>query len=169
MAGPPPDRNAGRARSWSILLRSFVPCVLLVAGIAKIVDVSEFEAALRTWERLPGWSMRPLSLLIPAAEILIGASWLLSVRRSLAELGALSLLFAFTGAYILHLASGLEPDCNCFGKIMRFRMQQTTATEAIIRNVILIGVMGVAAIVDHRTRGAPFCGPPAPFPGDPPA
>lgn len=139
--GESPGSARGRgigARAGAVFVL-VVMCVLAVTGAAKLLDLRGFEASLATWKLLPQWSRGPVALLIPAAEVLIGAAWLAGIRRPGVLWAGAGLLAAFTAAYGLHVAMAKPPSCGCLGTLERFRNLQVSATQHLVFNGVLIG------------------------------
>ncbi|MBY0308468.1 MAG: prepilin-type N-terminal cleavage/methylation domain-containing protein, partial [Phycisphaerales bacterium] len=89
---------------------------LLLAGILKASDLDAFRAAISSWQSLPEWSVRPVIVLMPFAEMALGLLFLLRVRRRLVAACSVALFAAMTVAYAIELTSNPQLSCGCFGK-----------------------------------------------------
>ena len=98
------------------VLRLAFAALLLVAGIAKLLDLPGFVAVVATYQTLPGFLLAPAALALTLAELALGA-WLLSGHRVVEAAIATALLhLGYLGWLVLALARGLDlPNCGCFG------------------------------------------------------
>jgi peroxiredoxin/uncharacterized membrane protein YphA (DoxX/SURF4 family) len=120
-----------------LIARLSLALVLLVAGLAKLADRSGTRRAIADFG-VPGWLATPLAILLPLAELGVGAALLPAVTAWWAALGALALFLLFIGAIGANLARGRRPDCRCFGQVHSSPVGWTT----IARNAALGGVAG---------------------------
>lgn len=144
--------GAGAARRVVSLGVLAVMCYLGVAGIAKLLDVSGFVAALRTWTLLPGWSREPLSILVPATEVLLGGLWVLGFRTRRVLVAAALLLALFSGTLAIQTVMAKEPTCGCLGALERFRLTRFSATQHVLLNAGFIGVLGLGLVTASPPR-----------------
>lgn len=83
---------------------------------------------------------------VPIAEALSVITWFTSQATARLRIfsirAAIGLLLLFTTAYVGHLVFGTAPTCGCMGKLLRFRDSITEAQFVIIRNAILLAVLG---------------------------
>ena len=97
------------------LLQYFLAGVFLYSAYSKFIDIYMWGEVLRSYDLLPDALIKPLAILIPMGELLIGAGLLIPFAMRWAAVGSavLSLLFA-----ILMLSKWGEVmpyGCGCFG------------------------------------------------------
>lgn len=93
--------------------------LLLAGGIAKWLDPLGFQAAILGQVRLPLALAGLLALLLPAAEIVLGAALLPRASRRLAAVTSSGLVASFVLWKFGLLATGFAGDCGCFGGLLR--------------------------------------------------
>jgi hypothetical protein len=109
--------RADRRRAGVVAaLRVGFAALLLVSGVAKLVDFPGFASVVGTYEVLPGVLLAPAALALTAVELAIGV-WLLSGRRLAgAALVTVALHLLYLAWLAAALARGLDlPNCGCFG------------------------------------------------------
>jgi uncharacterized membrane protein YphA (DoxX/SURF4 family) len=103
-----------KALGW--ILRLGLGALFMVAGVAKLVDPTQFATEIANYRLLP--QLAPwLAVVLPATEIVAGvvlAVAPLAWRRGAALLVG-GLLVAFTVAVSGALLRGIDIDCGCFG------------------------------------------------------
>jgi uncharacterized membrane protein YphA (DoxX/SURF4 family) len=106
------------ARSLSILqllARVVLAGVFLVAAASKLADPSALAESIANYRVLPEAAVGAVALLVPAAEVVIGAALLAGPYvQGAGVLGALMLL-VFAGAMAQAKVRGIDLDCGCFG------------------------------------------------------
>ena len=96
--------------------RLALAAVFAIAGVRKLANARGFREALLALGTPR--SMAPaLSLLIPAAELLIAAGLCIGATARVAATAALGLLLVFSVVIARSLARGERPDCYCFGQL----------------------------------------------------
>ena len=126
--------------------------IMLVAGLSKATDLTEFAGSVSTW-RVPRWAVMPLAVAVPFVEIALAGFWFLGGRRRTALLGAIALLCTFTAAYVVHLVFFGRPDCNCLGRILQLRELNKTAWFVVTRNTVLIGFLAIGTVGGPSNAG----------------
>ncbi|CAG6395230.1 Methylamine utilization protein MauE [Actinacidiphila cocklensis] len=97
------------------LLASVVGGTLLVAGVPKLRDREGLLRVVRAYQVLPAGAERVVALLLPYAEIAVGALLVLGVAvRPAAALGGLLFLGFCAGLTVNLLRGRRELDCGCF-------------------------------------------------------
>ncbi|MBM6398975.1 MauE/DoxX family redox-associated membrane protein [Phycicoccus sonneratiae] len=123
--------------------------VLVVSGVAKLRSPGSLERAMDSLRVPPALAARPVRVLLPWLEVVLGAGLLVTSGRLL--LATSVLVLALLGAYLVLVGLALrrpEPaDCGCFGALGSSRV--TAAT--VVRNALL--VLAAAAVVAGATRG----------------
>lgn len=147
------------------LAASLVLGVLAFAGGAKLADLPGFYGSLQTWTMLPGWSRPFVAVLVPLAESTLAVAWFSGRAPVLALRGALGLLALFVAAWIMQLMTAHMPECQCLGKLLRFRDGQQAAWSHLAVNGALLGLLTLAAWFLHDPKA--FSAPPAAQPRRP--
>ncbi len=115
--------------------------MLLLASLAKLLDISAFAVELRTWSLIPGFLHAPLSLAVPVLEGAAALAWFLGLWRA-AALGAATLLVAaFTAMYAAQAVVVGPPSCACFGALVRYEESIESAWLLIGRNVLMLAAL----------------------------
>ena len=132
-----------------------VMCVLLLAGLAKAYDCSDFAQSLSTWSLLPAWSHGAIAVGMPMLEIAVAGLWLARVFRSAAQWAAGLLLFLFCGLLATELLLGRPPECHCFGVLMRYKAGRSGAEASLIRDGILLVLLLLGCVLNSTPRRGP--------------
>jgi len=126
---------------------------VLLAGIAKIAGFREFAGSVETWTILPAW-VRVVSLLaVPIAEVLVGATLLLSPSSRFAAKCVLAMIVVFSAVYIAQYVFVGPPKCGCFGLLSRYSSALEDSKIVLGRNALLI-VIAVVSLVLSRSASA---------------
>ncbi|MDX9912669.1 MAG: hypothetical protein RBS39_12640 [Phycisphaerales bacterium] len=125
--------------------------MLLLAAIGKLFQTDPAAGGVSGPESfaklLTAQGIVPVSVTLPAAWTVILAEsatglWLLShVRSRTAQSAALALFVVFSGYLMLVRLTLGEYRCGCFGAL-----SNGTVLTALIRNVIVIGMLSIACI-----------------------
>ena len=119
--------------------------IFLVAGIAKLVDLSGTRKAIADFG-FPENLARPLSLILPVVELIIVVFLLSPDVMWYGALGALILLLIFTILMLAQLARGAAPDCHCFGQLY----SQAVGPKSVIKNILMMAPAVILLITVHR-------------------
>ena len=97
-------------------LRFFFAILLVVTGIAKLLDMSGFADVVRTYQSLPEIVVVPAAWLLAVGELVL-AGWLLArYRGRLAAIAVVLLHLMYLAWLVMALMRGLQlPNCGCFG------------------------------------------------------
>src|SRR5205823_8290613 len=98
-----------------MLARLILSAVFLVAGLAKLADVTGSQQAMRGFG-VPGKLADVFGLLLPLAELAIAMALIVPLTAWWGAVGALVLLLIFVSGIGYNLAQGRTPDCHCFGQ-----------------------------------------------------
>lgn len=120
------------------IFMSFSLCLLVVvfaaAGLAKIRAIDTLEGVIQNFRILPSQWSRPLSFVLPPAEIAVAAALTVPATRVYGAAAAAALLCVFTLAIAINLYRGRrEIDCGCFSS----ELKQTLSGWLVARNVVL--------------------------------
>jgi Methylamine utilisation protein MauE len=105
--------------------------LLLIAAVAKFRAPALFHANLG--KLLPAMVARPLSVLVPAVELVLGLLLVTGIAARHSLVTSLVLLLAFTVALAEMSRRGLK-TCGCFGD----DDESATPRSGIIRNLLLV-------------------------------
>ncbi len=109
---------------------------MLVAGVSKALDRHRFARALEDMVPVPRPVIRPLSFLVPTAELALGAVVCTGLAYRPASLATATMIASFTLVVVVQLARGRGPECACFGALTRSRIGAGT----VVRNLLLLGL-----------------------------
>lgn len=134
-----------------LILRVSLAAIFFVAGIGKLLDLRGSEKAVKEFG-VPNSLAKPISVLLPLAEIsfailllFIGVSWFGAIGASL-------LLLIFIGGMLWQMKKGNAPDCHCFGQIH----SEPVSKKSLLRNVVF-AVMALVLVVSGReNQGLPI-------------
>ena len=116
---------------------AWLAVLMLHAGLAKAMDRMLLVQHLGAY-RLPDAWIWPMSVLLPAAELLCGAS-LLTPWRPVGAAVCAVLLLLYAGAMAWHRAAGRRLDCGCGGEPLPL------SWALVARNALLVLICGLAA------------------------
>lgn len=126
--------------------------VFAISGFAKLGDTSEGVRGLRELQVpdlfVRDWVVRahPLAeLLIALGLVLLPTPW-----RTVAAVGAVGLMAAYTLLVLAAVRRAREVSCNCFG-----RRSEVVNRRTVVRNLALLA-LAVAALVDCAVAAAPI-------------
>jgi peroxiredoxin len=117
--------------------RLLLAAVFLVAGVAKLADRSGSRQGLIDFG-VPGALAAPFGILLPLAELVVGAALIPTATAWWGAVGALALLLLFVLGIGVNLARGREPDCRCFGQLH----SAPAGWKTLARNGALAAVAG---------------------------
>lgn len=115
-------------------LRIVIAIVFIVSGAAKLWDIYGFSVVVRGYWPLPESLVIPISMLIPFAEVVLGAMLLIDLHSQVATLSLLTMVLAFTGLSAFRYLGGNISDCGCFGELARRKI----GGGLFIENALLI-------------------------------
>src|SRR5262249_17406520 len=132
-----------RISGW--LMLTGVVVFVLLAAVGKLVDLAMFRRSIESLKIVPEYATRYVAFTVAWAELLLAFSWLLGLRRRSMGIGIAALISFFTAVYGYLLLKGERPNCSCLGLLARYIVLQNEGQAVLIRNVILLGLMGVGA------------------------
>ena len=123
------------AQPWiGLFARLTLGGVLFIAGYLKVSAPDKSQMAVRAYEMLPISVANALGLILPFAEVAIGALLILgSLTRAMAALGGFTMVI-FIIAISQAWARGLNIDCGCFGGGGAVEPGQTKYLQEILRD-----------------------------------
>lgn len=121
-----------------LVARLILGGVFFLAGFLKIDEPEKSQMAVRAYEMLPISVANLLGLLLPSAEVVIGALLILgSLTRFMAALGGFTMI-VFIIAIAQAWARGLNIDCGCFGGGGTVAAGETKYLQEILRDTGLV-------------------------------
>ena len=123
-------------RVVAIVASVIVGLAFVAAGVFKLVDG-------------PAWPTqaadmgvgRPLALLVPWVELVVGAVLVSQLLRPWPAVVALAILVVFTVIIVRRLLDGSRPPCACYGS----RSSRPLGPVDVVRNGVLLALAAVAA------------------------
>jgi peroxiredoxin/uncharacterized membrane protein YphA (DoxX/SURF4 family) len=131
-----------------LLARLLLCIVFLIAGLAKLADLTGSQQALRDFG-VPVPLATSLGILLPLAELSVAVALIASFSVWWGGLGALALLLLFIGGIGFNLAHGRQPNCRCFGQLHTAPAGWST----LIRNLVLAALAGIVVAFGRSTPG----------------
>ncbi|MGE3110012.1 MAG: MauE/DoxX family redox-associated membrane protein [Phycisphaerales bacterium] len=135
----------------STIAAGIVIVVLSVSGVAKLYDLGEFLASLRSWTVLPLPLVAVLVFMVPLVEVAVAMWWMSGCARRGATCAAALVLLIFTLGYGWQAWIAAPPNCACWGKIRAFEAVSQEAASVVIRNGVLLGMLAPAAFLRQRS------------------
>lgn len=129
-------------------IRVILALVFLSAAVPKVRHLEEFGGILENYRLLPVWTLGPMHIAIPAAELAAAAGLVcLPVPASLL---AAALLVIFATAIAINLRRGRdEIDCGCRHSALRQRLRW-----ALVWRNSLLALLALLAVVVPLQRPA---------------
>jgi uncharacterized membrane protein YphA (DoxX/SURF4 family) len=116
-----------------LAIRLAAATVWLVAGAAKVADLTHFHAQVEQYRLLPHALEAPFAYALPFVELFVGAYLLVGLLTRAAGIAACVLMALFLIAQAQAWARGLSLDCGCFGTLTHERVGFLT----VLRDVAL--------------------------------
>jgi thiol-disulfide isomerase/thioredoxin/uncharacterized membrane protein YphA (DoxX/SURF4 family) len=120
-----------------LIARLVLAAVVTLAGVAKLSDLKGSRKTIIEFG-LPAVLASPLALLLPLAELGVGAALIPASSAWWGALGALGLLLLFEVGISINLARGRKPDCHCFGQLH----SAPAGWKTLARNGVLAAIAG---------------------------
>ncbi len=120
-----------------LILRLTLAAVFGIAAFAKLFDQAGTEKAFAGFG-VPEFARKPLSKLLPAAELGIAIALLFVSSSWIGSIGAGMLLIIFLGGMFYQIAKGNAPDCHCFGQLH----SEPVGLISVARNLVLLAMAG---------------------------
>ena len=95
------------------IIRFFLAGIFLWSGISKLIDPKSFAVIIEAFGLIPESWVMPVSVGLPALEIVAAIGLFADIRGSLTIVTVLLLLFIAILGYGIWM--GLDIDCGCFG------------------------------------------------------
>jgi uncharacterized membrane protein YphA (DoxX/SURF4 family) len=124
-----------RLLPWlGLALRLLASGIWLVAGVAKLLDVTAFEQQISGYQMLPDSLVTPAAYGIPLLEIVLGLYLLVGALVRPAAIVSCCLMLLFIIAPGQAWARGLALDCGCFGDLHK----ETVGVGSVLRDIAFL-------------------------------
>src|SRR5215216_3761866 len=120
-----------------LIARLVLAAVFSLAGVAKLSDLKGSRQVIIDFG-LPAGLASSLAVLLPLAELGVGAALIPASSAWWGALGALGLLLLFVVGISMNLARGRKPECHCFGQVH----SAPAGWKTLARNGVLAAVAG---------------------------
>lgn len=107
--------NSSAIRIIRIVLQLGLSGVFLYSAYAKFIDIYMWGEVLRSYDLLPGALIKPLAILIPMGELLIGAGLLIPFTMRWSAIGSAVLSLFFAILMLSKWGEVMPYGCGCFG------------------------------------------------------
>jgi uncharacterized membrane protein YphA (DoxX/SURF4 family) len=122
------------ALPWiGLAIRLSAAAIWLVAGVAKIADLTAFRQEVAAYDVAPSILVDPIAYALPFLEIALGIYFALGLLVRPAAALSLALMLLFIGVQAQAWARGLSIQCGCFGRLSK----ETVGMESVVRDVLL--------------------------------
>jgi uncharacterized membrane protein YphA (DoxX/SURF4 family) len=126
---------ADRLMPWlGLAVRLLASGIWLVAGVAKLLDVTAFEQQISAYKMLPDGLVTTAAYGIPLLEIVLGVYLLVGALVRPAAIASCCLMLLFIVAQGQAWARGLSVDCGCFGSLHK----ETVGLGSVLRDVAFL-------------------------------
>jgi uncharacterized membrane protein YphA (DoxX/SURF4 family) len=117
--------------------RLLVGGTLIVSGVTKLTDHSEFVAIVNSYDLLPEVLGTKFAMVLPWAEFIFGVYLILGIQIRLSALVSVLMAICFVVANISAIARGEEHCGSCFGDIVTLPVAFSLSIDILI---IITGV-----------------------------
>ncbi len=135
------------------LTRWGLAVLFIFSGLAKLVEPAQFAVLIDAYGILPEMLVMPVTVLLPAAEIIAGGCLIFNVRGSLTTITLLMVLFMAVLGYGIWM--GLDVDCGCFGPEDPEAMAFHGLREAFYRDIVIMAVVAILYVWRYRRAVRP--------------
>jgi len=136
----------------SLICRTILGGIFLLAGLAKIPDPASFLLTMRGFRIFPDLLERFFAVYIPWLELILGLCLLTGLLYRAAALLFVLLILGFTAAILSVMARGFEIDCGCFGLLADYlHLPDAADHKAVIRNLVFLA-MALTVFFTAQTR-----------------
>lgn len=129
-----------RGRALLLVFRLVLAAMFLFAAFPKLADPVTFARDIDNYRMLPDALIGPLSLVLPVAEIVIGAALVSGVFARGAALVSAAMLLGFAAGMIQAIVRGIDLDCGCFGHFAEAQVSWWTVARNLALTALAVGV-----------------------------
>jgi uncharacterized membrane protein YphA (DoxX/SURF4 family) len=115
-----------------LAVRLIAAAIWLVAGIAKVADLTAFKQEVAAYDVVPSLA-EPIAYGLPFVEIGLGVYLALGLLVRPAAALSFALMLLFIGVQAQAWARGLSIECGCFGGLSK----ETVGAGTILRDILL--------------------------------
>ncbi len=132
------------------LLRILFGLTFIFSGIAKIINVADFQYTIEKFALIPDLFAPTLSYLIPIIETVIGFFLIFNFYPLIIVQFSIYLILFFTSVIIVKVLEGGDLSCGCFGSLSTNKIDEWT----IMRNVVFLiwGVILIYLILQSKSN-----------------
>jgi len=136
-----------------LVIRLLLSAVFLVAGIAKLGDLTGSRQALRDFG-VPALVAQPAGVLLPLTELAVAVALIPTISTWWAAVVSLGLFLLFVAGISYNLARGRTPDCHCFGQLH----STPAGPSTLIRNLVLAALAASLVVLGRKSVGIDLFG-----------
>lgn len=134
-------QGVDRRRGLHLALRWLLGLTLVATSVGKALDLGGFHDVMRTYDLFPGWSLWPITLLMPLVEASIALCVLTGWKLRRGIVGSVLLHASFTVILTLELVRGLHlKNCGCFGVFLARPLTWLSPIEDLVMLSITLGI-----------------------------
>src|SRR5215216_414014 len=133
-----------------LIARLVLGALFSLAGVAKLSDLKGSRKAIIDFG-LPAVLASPLAVLLPLAELGVGAALIPASSAWWGALGALGLLLFFVVGISINLGRGRKPECHCFGQLH----SAPAGWRTLARNGVLAAIAGFVLWAGYEGGAGP--------------
>ena len=134
-------------RRGAFAVRLFLAGVFLYSGLIKASSSAQFAIALAPFTLIPQNWLRPLSILLPFAEIAAAILIVMPLTKRLGALLVTGLCLVFISALSWAMANGIVVSCSCFGEDEQPSLAKMTLS--LLRDIVLAALALVILFEDR--------------------
>jgi uncharacterized membrane protein YphA (DoxX/SURF4 family) len=105
-----------------LAIRLTAAAIWLVAGSAKLADLTQFHAQVDAYKLLPHALEAPFAYALPLVEVCLGVYLAVGLFVRPAAIFGCALIVVFVAAMTQAAVRGLTLDCGCFGSLAAERV-----------------------------------------------
>ena len=125
---------------WSYrTIRIILSAVFFWSGVSKLFSPESFAVIIEAYGLIPDSWIMPMSIGLPALEVILAVGLLMDIRGSLMGITVLLALFMAILGYGIHL--GLDVDCGCFGPEDPEADAFHGLRSALYRDLVMVGAI----------------------------
>jgi uncharacterized membrane protein YphA (DoxX/SURF4 family) len=147
-----------------LYFRVLIGGLLVIAGVAKLMDRAAFYDAVADYDVLPTTLARPFANLVPLFELVAGTLLLFGLFTVPAAVLAVPLFGSFAVAIGVNISRGRHIDCHCFGAATNDSIGWSSFLRALLLSIaalyVAVGASTFGAL-DALIFGTPDDLPPA--------
>ncbi len=136
----------------SLGLRCVLGWIFLTSAVDKLQKRDRFRADLVRYRGMHANLIRPVSVLVPLVELLLGGSLLFGMYWRLAALASALLLGMFTIALAGRVLGGAQQPCGCGGLMPS---ESTSHTHLVANAALIVIALTLTTLTDSQMAVTP--------------